>query len=373
MKRVGALIVLAGVVVSAGAAATVGAAEQASPLPAATVVDCEHGDQLQTAIAGALAGATLWLAGTCRGNFHIDGVLRLRGLPTAALSAEGTGTALTVGKDADVGLSTLTILGGTGTVVGPKPATQIGGSVLNHGRLELRDVTVRGGYLAVNVVAEVGVAQGAGIWNDGWLVAQRSIVSGNEARALADEGGGLFNAGHAELVDSVVSANVASGLAGRGGGIFNALDAGLTLRRTRLEANTAAGRTGGGGGLYNAGTVSAEGGAIIGNTAGGLAVFGGGIANDGALALRRVDISSNQVAGSVGVTGAGLANRGSATLDRVWVTNNKAAGSVQPATGGGVASVAGTLVMRRGVVSQNTPTNCWPAELCPGELTEAAD
>ena len=357
-------------VVLAGASLPVGAVQGDVAAPEGTVVDCDRGDELQAAITAAVAGRAVWFAGTCRGNFDVAGSVALRGLPGATLSAAGVGTALTIGADAEVSVTMVTIIGGAGTLIGSKPATQIGGAVVNHGSLQLRDVTVRGATLTANAVAEVGAAQGGGIWNDGFLLLQRTTVTANEARALVDEGGGVYNAGRAEFVDSAVTANVAAGLAGRGGGIFNAVGASLALRRTRLDANTASGRTGGGGGLYNAGTTSVDGGTIVANTVGGLAVAGGGVANDAVLALRRVEVASNKIAGSVGVAGGGLANRGSATLERVWLTDNSAAGTVQPAIGGGVAGLAGTLVIRRSIVAKNTPTDCWPAELC-GELTEA--
>ena len=350
-----------------------GATEELSLIPDVVDVDCERGEDLQGAIDSARAGTTLWVSGTCRGNFLIEGVLTLRGVPKATLATAGTGTTLTVGAAADALVSGLTILGGTGTLIGEKPSTQIGGGVVNHGHLVLRDVVVRGGALLATLVTDVGGAQGAGIWNDGILLAARTTITANEARALSNEGGGLYNSGSAELLDSVVSANVASGLAGRGGGIFNATAATLQLRRTRIDKNTASGRVGGGGGLANAGTARIEGSAIVGNTAGGLAVTGGGIANGGTLVLRRVDLSANQAVGSVGVAGGGLANQGVATLERVWVTANSANGSVQPAGGGGLAGLAGTLVVRRSVVGNNTPDNCTPTLVCNETLAEADD
>ncbi|MFB9839131.1 hypothetical protein [Actinoallomurus acaciae] len=89
---------------------------------------------------------------------------------------------------------------------------------------------------------------GGGIYNDGSLTIQVSIVRGNRANT---DGGGLYNGqgGRAELIQSTVDQNTAGAT---GGGIFNAADGRLILNRTLVEANTATN----GGGIFNAGLAS---------------------------------------------------------------------------------------------------------------------
>jgi polymorphic membrane protein len=89
---------------------------------------------------------------------------------------------------------------------------------------------------------------GGGLYNDGSLTIQVSIVRANTANT---DGGGLYNGqgGRAELIQSTFDQNIAGGT---GGGIHNAADGRLILQRTLVERNTAAN----GGGIFNAGLAS---------------------------------------------------------------------------------------------------------------------
>lgn len=110
------------------------------------------------------------MSGRCVGVFTVDKPLRLRGPAwSTVLDGAGQGTTLTIGENADVTVIGLTITGGSGTAVGPAPSTLIGGGVVVHGRLTLRDWTVTNNSASESSVATVDTGQGAGIWNDGWL------------------------------------------------------------------------------------------------------------------------------------------------------------------------------------------------------------
>jgi hypothetical protein len=88
---------------------------------------------------------------------------------------------------------------------------------------------------------------GGGIYNDGSLTIQRSLVRGNRANT---NGGGIYNGqgGRAETFRVTFDRNFAGGL---GGGLYNNVDGRLVLRRTLVELNTAAN----GGGVLNTGVV----------------------------------------------------------------------------------------------------------------------
>lgn len=349
---------------------TVGALED-SATALFPVVDCNAGGDLGAAILSAPIGSTLAVTGRCTGPFVVAKALVLRGVARsgvqAALDGASMGSALTVTESGDLTLIDMTVTGGTGTPVGPPPATLSGGGILNRGTVELRYVNVRANSLSATEVASVGSAQGAGIWNGGTLRLDHSRVTLNAARALGNDGGGLWNQGQAALLDSTVTENQANGLSGRGGGVANAAGATLTLRRSRIDANTASGRTGGGAGLSNRGRATLEASAVTANVQGGFSVVGGGIDNSGELLLRRVELSENLVSGSVGVSGGGLYNRGTVTLEAARIVNNEAVGTMQPGSGGGIfnnAPADSRFSILRSVIMANKPTDCLPAALC---------
>lgn len=148
------------------------------------------------------------------------------------------------------------------------PGNDTGGGILNsRGNLLLENVTVTGN------VAD----NGAGISNDsGRVLAVRTLISANSGRPGGGGGGGVYNDGSLWLQDSILSGNrantnggaVYNGEGGRtetlhvtirenqagagGGGLFNASDGRLVLRNTLVTDNTAAS----GGGISNAGPPS---------------------------------------------------------------------------------------------------------------------
>jgi hypothetical protein len=88
---------------------------------------------------------------------------------------------------------------------------------------------------------------GGGIYNDGSLTIQRSLIRGNRANT---NGGGLYNGqgGRAETFRVTFDRNIAGGL---GGGAYNNGDGRLVLRRTLVTLNV----TANGGGVFNAGVL----------------------------------------------------------------------------------------------------------------------
>lgn len=86
---------------------------------------------------------------------------------------------------------------------------------------------------------------GGGLYNDGSLTIDRSIIRGNYANT---NGGGIYNGqgGRAETYRTTFDHNTAHA---SGGGLFNAADALMVIRQTLVELNTAAN----GGGVFNGG------------------------------------------------------------------------------------------------------------------------
>jgi hypothetical protein len=89
---------------------------------------------------------------------------------------------------------------------------------------------------------------GGGLYNDGSLTIQRSLIRGNRANT---NGGGIYNGqgGRAETFRVTFDRNVAGAT---GGGLYNNTDGRLVLRQTLVELNSAAN----GGGIFNAGVPS---------------------------------------------------------------------------------------------------------------------
>ena len=246
-------------------------------------------------------------------------------------------------------------------ISGGKPAGAIGGGIFNQGMLTLQD----------SLVSSNSAAGGGGIASAGTLNLQNSDVSGNSATA-GTSGGGVLSSGALALDGATISGNSAGGLgggisasgtatiaastisansaAGGGGGISGGTT--LTIGESTISGNTAGG---GGGGILNHGTLAIGESTISGNTAGGR---GGGVLNQAVLALTNSTISGNTAS-----SGGAIANAGSATLASATLARNTATGG----SGGGVQSDPGTSFgLKNTLLAENTGA---VAADCAGTLT----
>ena len=120
---------------------------------------------------------------------------------TRAADAEHPFRLLTVGPEGDVAVSGLTLTGGYVS----ERSNPLGGGVLNHGRLALREVVVAGN----TVEGQIGVTGGGGVASTGTLELVRSVVRGNRATSSEGSagGGGVHNLGAMLIEASTVEGN----------------------------------------------------------------------------------------------------------------------------------------------------------------------
>jgi hypothetical protein len=208
--------------------------------------------------------------------------------------------------------------------------TNGGGAIENlGGDLRLEDIVVSGNIIASN---EGAATLGGAILNQqGRLEAERTTVSGNAATGLG--GGGLaVTGGSAVLMHSLLLDNSAlqgccagSGGAAFGGGVY-VNNARLALISSTIANNFAGpgpgssdGNLGFGAGLYNDGNgeVWMANTAVVNNLAG-ASGSGGGIHNNGRMLIANSTIGGNQV----GARGGGIFNSGDLSLQAVTLANN---------------------------------------------------
>src|SRR5688572_17681381 len=145
----------------------------------------------------------------------------------------------------------------------------------------------------------------------------------------AGEGGGIFNDGTLTLQDSIVTGNSAVSGTNDGGGIYNTFNGTLTLEHSTVSGNTASGI---GGAIVTSGPLTVTNSTLSGNSCGN---SGGAIYNDGATLIVTNSTLSGNNAGNNG--GGVIHDSGSATLTNVTITNNRADNDNNGSgTGGGI-------------------------------------
>jgi hypothetical protein len=213
-----------------------------APAPSVTVTSSNSSGagSLRDAIANAAPGTALCFTNsiTLAAELLIDKQLFLYGGNNVALDGDSTTRVLSVsgGNTMTVGLAGFTLQ--NGRVKNTNAVINLGGGLLNNGRLTLIGVKVTGngafGYVFPNtgLSGALYVARGAGIANSGTLTLANSLVTNNQA-----------------FGSNAASATVPTGFPGVvGGGAFGAgiYNTGtLTITKTRVTQNTAFGGMGG--------------------------------------------------------------------------------------------------------------------------------
>lgn len=152
-------------------------------------------------------------------------------------------------------------------------------------------------------------------------------------------GGGIFNQGTLTIQDSVVTGNNAL----TGGGVYST--ANLLIERTTISGNMASGN---GGGMFVRGNATIIDSTIEGNTTVG---DGGGIFNDGTTAVFNSTLSGNK-AGANGGAISHVSSSDTTSLRHVTITLNRSdLNGVNAGTGGGV--YGGRLKLENSIVAEN--------------------
>lgn len=289
------------------------------------------------AVAKAPSLATIRVAaGTYRENLQLTKSVTIVGESREGTTIDGGGAGRVVetqgqGAGVQITLLNLTLQNGS---------AEQGGGLRNGAAttLQVRDSAIVGNSASV----------GGGIYNDGTLRVQRTIITGNQA---AEQGGGIFNARSKslEIFDGAITDNVSGG---DGGGV--ATEGAVLLRsfieRATISGNRANGR-GGGVTLTPSASFNAEECSVLDNQA----EVGGGISVRGAASLILVDchIADNQ---AIGGAGGGLHSEGATTILNSTISGNRAVapnGDVDPLRRGGGIHNTGVLRLSNATVSGN--------------------
>jgi hypothetical protein len=128
------------------------------------------------------------------------------GAATTIVDGGGVGAVLTISGAAKVSLSGLTIRHGR---------APNGGGIYNNGELTINNSIVSENTAAVSCSTSFCGNSGGGIYNNGALTINNSVLSGNEALArctnqCVTNGGGIINSGALALTNSTISGNIAS-------------------------------------------------------------------------------------------------------------------------------------------------------------------
>ncbi len=153
---------------------------------------------------------------------------------------------------------------------------------------------------------------GGGIGNEGTLLLNNAIVSGNSS--TPNYGGGISNSGAMTLTNVLIANNVSNTI---GGGIFNGGTLTSTLTNVTISGNTATNNFGGG--LHNntGATINLANVTLSTNTA---KSWGGGISNSGEMSVVNSTVANNQLSPTPGASG--ITTFGALTLKNTIIANN---------------------------------------------------
>jgi len=168
-----------------------------------------------------------------------------------------------------------------------------------------------------NLPPDRSVNRGGGLRNQGQLVINHVVISGNTLSGTSDNGGGIYNNGSCSIRDTTLHDNNG----GLGGAIYNDVDGHLQVTATTLHHNAARG--------------------------------GGGIVNRGTILLTNTTFFANTSSGANSLPGGAIRNSGSANLLHCTIAGNSAD------KGGGGIYNDNTLILTNTIVADNTAGNCF--------------
>jgi len=251
------------------------------------------------------------------------------GAPTTIVDGGEASTVFTISTTAKVNLSGLTIRHGR---------AHLGGGLYNNGVLTINNSIINGnGADSSCSGATFCDSAGGGIYNDGALTINNSTIGPNQAFVqcqyqCATEGGGILSEGGTVVINnSTISGNSAFASCSPrgfchsdGGGIFVA-NGTATISKSTISGNSANES----GGVDNRGMLTISNSTVSENNANFRGnVSGGGISNSGVLAINNSTISGNSAHGSLGSFGGGIYNsNGTATLQNSIVANSTSGGN----------------------------------------------
>ncbi len=157
---------------------------------------------------------------------------------------------------------------------------------------------------------------GGGLRNQGRLVINHVVISGNTLSGTSDNGGGIYNNGSCSIRDT----NLHDNDAGLGGAVYNDVNGHLQVAAATLHHNTGRG--------------------------------GGGIVNRGTILLTNTTFFANTSSGANSLPGGAIRNSGSANLLHCTIAGNSAD------KGGGGIYNDNTLILTNTIIAGNAAGNC---------------
>ena len=289
---------------------------------------------IQSAINMAKPGNIIKVApGTYNENIIINKNIKLIGFSSknTVINGNNKNRCILVQSKVDALITGFTITGGK---------SDFGAGIFNNGTLKLNDTLIKGNQARrgggifnkgelnadyssfINNIAMIG----GGISNSAMIYLKDCNISSNTGR---DIGGGINNNGTFYLLNSVVKSNKA----GIGGGISN--DGDMQIFESFINFNTAEN----GGGIFNKGKLSIVRSKVLKNTA----VEGGGIFNKGNLAIFATIILVNAAE-----NGGGINNYGVIKLYNTAITGN-----IGHKSGGGIYNNSTIYIDKYTVIKGN--------------------